>query len=1237
FGTDSFTYMLSDGEDASVTKATATVNVTSVNDAPVANSDVFVILSDRTIEVNAANGLLANDTDIEGDALTASLVSQPAHGSVAVNANGSLTYTANEGFTGTDTFTYKANDGKTDSAVGTATVYVGTSPLLITEFLVANATGVETRVKAAPDDRFRGDPLTPDWIEIQNTTNASFDLSGFHLTDSRNDKTKWAFPAGTTLAAGEYMVVYASRESISDPALDETGRLHTNFKLQPEGEYLALTTPDGGVLHEYGPNYPNQRPDISYGLGADNTPTYFMSPTMGAANGGETRSGIANDTSFSIDRGYFTEPFQVEISTTEEDGKIYFTLDGSEPSPENGTLYSAPIQITTTTNLRAVTYKDGLLPSLIDSQTYVFPAHVLLQSGEGIESATWGDSGPDWEMDPEIVNNADPNIRVTAEDLMKLPTVSLTTDWDWFFGQQGIYPWDPGRGIGVARDGYEIPVSFEYFDGEGHSTQSYSTVQIVGGSSPDRNVNDWKTDKLSMRVKFTEDVGKSSLDYPVFGPDATDSFTTLVVDARLNNVWSYSGGSDPNGQRGRALYFRDQLAADYENAAGGLAPHGFKTHVYINGVYWGLHTLHERPDDNFAASYLGGDNDDYDVMKHTQSDVIAGSSENYLALLDLVREDMEVQENYEAVAEKLDIEQFVSYMLTNQYGGNADWAHHNWYASFNRVDPEGKWRFHSWDAEKILENLNDNVVTKNDRGGPTEIHFRLTKNPEYLLLYQDIAHRELFHGGTFTPETSAKLFSYRADQIGTAIRAESARWGDNQRSNPYTIEDWQNNVDRYLNTHIPQRTEVFLNQLVRRDLWPDETLQPPMLTVGGTEQYGGFVTAGTAVALSAAEGTVYFTTDGSDPRVAGGAVSATATAYGSPIAINGTTNVKARLQKADGSWSPLSDATFITNVSATPDSLRITEIHYHPADPTDAEVAAGYNDPDDFEFIEIFNKSDATIDLTDVRFLQAVEGANVEGIKFNFADGAIASLGPGQYAIVVEDLDAFRFRYGDGLPVAGQWSGGLGNADEPIRLVAGDDTIHEFIYLDDWVPATDGTGPSLQIVNVNGDLSAWETAEGWRASTTIGGTPGADDSGRVPGDSNGDGLFNSSDLVLVFQAGEYEDGIDGNSTFEEGDWNGDGDFTTSDFVYALQFGHYEKPAALKRVLGIAGALDRTAVVGPADATDEQAPIDEASNAKREVELDAQLTDSAFADLELDLIDASDRMLDLNNDDEVYVA
>ena len=83
----------------------------------------------------------------------------------------------------------------------------------------------------------------------------------------------------------------------------------------------------------------------------------------------------------------------------------------------------------------------------------------------------------------------------------------------------------------------------------------------------------------------------------------------------------------------------------------------------------------------------------------------------------------------------------------------------------------------------------------------------------------------------------------------------------------------------------------------------------------------------------------------------------------------------------------------------------------------------------------------------------------------------------------------------------------------------------------------------------------WGTAAAWRASTRSGGSPGQPD-GNLPGDSNGDGIFNSSDLVAVFQAGKYEDDVADNASFAEGDWNGDGDFTTADLVFAFQNSNY---------------------------------------------------------------------------------
>lgn len=157
----------------------------------------------------------------------------------------------------------------------------------------------------------------------------------------------------------------------------------------------------------------------------------------------------------------------------------------------------------------------------------------------------------------------------------------------------------------------------------------------------------------------------------------------------------------------------------------------------------------------------------------------------------------------------------------------------------------------------------------------------------------------------------------------------------------------------------------------------------------------------------------------------------------------------------------------------------------------------------------------------------------------------------------MEDVSAFQTRYGSDLPLAGAWSGRLGNGGETITLLAGEQLLQQFAYDDGWYPPTDGQGKSLEIVDLRADdPSRWQQASAWRPSSRDGGSPGVVEHAAVPGDANRDGQFDSTDLLLVFTSGEYEDLRPGNSTWEEGDWDGDGDFTTADMILAFQNGGY---------------------------------------------------------------------------------
>jgi hypothetical protein len=272
--------------------------------------------------------------------------------------------------------------------------------------------------------------------------------------------------------------------------------------------------------------------------------------------------GLVADTEFSVDRGFYDAPFQVEITAATPGARIRYTLDGTAPTATSGLAYQGPIDIATTTMLRAVAYLPGYLSSNVDTQTYIFLQDVIGQDGTGLApTANWGHAGPDYEVDPQIVN--DPRYADTIiDDLKSIPTISLVMDWNDWFGTRG-------QGIYVQGTGSPRAVSAELIHPDGtDGFQIDASVQIQGGTSTNR----WKSDKLSMRLKFTEEYGPTKLEYPLFGeafPGAVDQFDTIILDAVLNYSWIHEFSPE---QRNNAKYIQDQYVADLQNSVGGNRP-----------------------------------------------------------------------------------------------------------------------------------------------------------------------------------------------------------------------------------------------------------------------------------------------------------------------------------------------------------------------------------------------------------------------------------------------------------------------------------------------------------------------------------------------------------------------------------------------------------------------------------------------------------------------------------------
>ncbi|MDB4271258.1 lamin tail domain-containing protein, partial [bacterium] len=165
-------------------------------------------------------------------------------------------------------------------------------------------------------------------------------------------------------------------------------------------------------------------------------------------------------------------------------------------------------------------------------------------------------------------------------------------------------------------------------------------------------------------------------------------------------------------------------------------------------------------------------------------------------------------------------------------------------------------------------------------------------------------------------------------------------------------------------------------------------------------------------------------------------------------------------------------------------NLTISEIHYHPAEPSAAAEVAISTDRDDFEFIELLNRGAKTIDLTGVYFS--------EGITFSFADDTL--LAPGERMVLVSNASAFAERYG-ATAIAGDYSGRLNNDGEQITISrVGEGVLFGVLYNDvlDWPTLADGEGYSMVLADaaMGADM---EVPGNWTAHATIGGTPGGAD------------------------------------------------------------------------------------------------------------------------------------------------
>ena len=640
---------------------------------------------------------------------------------------------------------------------------------------------------------------------------------------------------------------------------------------------------------------------------------YLVAPTPGAPNAGIESSGYVRDTTFDVDRGFFEAPFDVTIGSATPGATIIYTTDGSNPTLLNGTQVtsadeisppSALVEVTTSTVLRAAAFKAGFRASNVDTQTYLFLDDVLNQPAQPPGyPLPWrsrnGSTIPgDFQMDPDIVGSVYSREEL-KESLRDLPTISIVTDVANLFDQQTGIQVNP-QDAGAAS---ERRVSVEMIDfADGSPIQVDAGMRMNGNAS--RNPN---RGKHNFRLAFRNEYGAGKLRFPLFGSDApTETFNQIILRGGNGNSWVHPSAA----VRQYGMYIRDQWFRDARSAMGYPEALQNEVHVYFNGLYFGMHHLFERIEEEWTAERFGGEEDDWEgfrIVGGNRIEVINGTpAEVNSQMLDSWRAVLDAAEagDLAAVEEYLDMDSFIDYLVLNFHAGNTDWDQNN-VRAMRRVNPPGKYMFFCHDAERAglnglsTGNLNINSITHSRSGTehrPTSINAWLTDNPEYALRFADRAYKHMFNGGALTPENGAAQWDARAQGIRLAMKAESARWGDHADSNPRTLVDFDRGLQREYNTWFPRRTPISISQFRAAGLYPE--IDPPVFS-----QHGGKVSAGSGLLITNDTGDIYYTVDGSDPRLAGGGI------HPNSIKINGAKSDQTLIEAGAPGWSYLDDGS----------------------------------------------------------------------------------------------------------------------------------------------------------------------------------------------------------------------------------------------------------------------------------------------------------------------------------------
>ena len=611
---------------------------------------------------------------------------------------------------------------------------------------------------------------------------------------------------------------------------------------------------------------------------------------------------LTQTVSFLPQRGFFDAPFSLTL-TPGAGETIRYTTDGSAPTTTIGTIYTQPINVTTTSVIRAISYTSTSASAVV-THSYFFPADIVRQpatisgwpnnSYNLVGGNTTGPYGiHDYQMDPNVVNNVAYSNDI-INGLKEIPTLSVVMNKDDFW---------------AMNDGdAEFPTSVEIIYPNNPAANEHFNCGIEGHSH-------YRL-KRSMRLVIKDAYFPTGLNSNIFrnaplnGNFAKTNFTRAKIILRAGNDRSWASIIFPD----RTCYTRDEFYRQSQIDISAAGTPGTFMHLYINGIYWGLYNPVQRPDAGYSAQYFGGTYADW--MSVEPDGIRSGDPARFNYMVGPLKDkNMSVPANYAELNQYLDVKNFADYLILTWMIGMTDWPYNNFQGG-NRNNPVSTHKYYGWDAEFSLDDQRDvnngawvhpdflnNATAANDIG---RLWHSVRMNSDFMMMFADQVYKHCFNDGKLTDVASRQRWQTINNFISKAIIAESARWGDatgqgiTRTKNDY----WQpevNRVDGVLNGNVQR----FITALRAQGYYPSGN--PPVFS-----RAGGITTPGTLLTLTNPNGagTIYYTTNGSDPRLPGGGLSPSALIY-STTAITLTDNITVKARILNGSsWSAMHEAAY---------------------------------------------------------------------------------------------------------------------------------------------------------------------------------------------------------------------------------------------------------------------------------------------------------------------------------------